>query len=332
MSSAATGHALVLGGTRFVGPRIVHKLVDRGFRVTVFNRGTRGEPRLPEGVTALRGERASRADLARAAETMPDVVFDTCCYEPAQAEAAVEAFRGVRRYVYVSTVSAYAQPNVFPIEEDASLGAWPLWGDYGAKKAAADRRFLEIHGESGFPVVIARPSYVLGPHNHVEREAFFVSRMQKGLPVVVAGDGETLVHFTFADEEAESLVRLADAPGVEGQAFNVTTDHAVTVRTAVECFARAIGAEVRIVPVDPASYGVSLDSYDATKLTPFANAHVVASNERLKRATAMTFAPIFDKLAETARWFAEHSASYPVKLRPVERRVLEERGVELGGL
>lgn len=45
---------LVLGGTGFVGPHVVTAAVERGHRVTVFDRGTRRE-RVPDGVEVIVG-------------------------------------------------------------------------------------------------------------------------------------------------------------------------------------------------------------------------------------------------------------------------------------
>jgi nucleoside-diphosphate-sugar epimerase len=323
--------ALIIGGSRFVGPELVHRLVARGLRVTVMNRGSR-DTAFPHGVVRLRGDRNLRADLLKAlSESQPDVVFDTCCYDAVQANLAVEVFGRVSRYVYVSTVSAYQEPTGFPIDEDAPLGSWPLWGEYGLRKAATDRALLDAYAASGFPVVIARPTYVLGPNNHVERDAFFVARLLQQIPIVLPGDGQTLVHVVFADEVAEAVARLSEVAGAEGKAFNVAGDRAVTLSSFVNICAHALGVEERIAFVDPAAYGVSLTPYDATQLSPFANAHVVIDNSRLKRTTGLTFAPLAEKLAYSAVWYAERKATYPVKLRAIERRVLEELGVPLVG-
>jgi 2'-hydroxyisoflavone reductase len=323
-------NALVIGGSRFVGPELVHRLVRRGLRVTVMNRGSR-DPVLPTGVVRIRGDRNVRADLLRAAtEARADVVFDTCCYDPAQATLAVEVFNRVARYVYVSTISAYGEPTGFPIDEDAPLGSWPLWGEYGRRKAATDRVLLDAHVASGFPVVVVRPTYVLGPNNHVERDAFFVGRLLGQIPVVLPGDGQTLIHVVFADEVAEALARLSEVAGVEGKAFNVAGDRAVTLSFFVSICARALGVEARIALAEPAAYSVSLTPYDPAQLSPFANAHVVVDNGRLKRTTGLTFAPLAEKLSHSMRWYAERIANYQVKLRPVERQVLEKLGVALG--
>jgi uncharacterized protein YbjT (DUF2867 family) len=47
---------LVIGGTNFMGPLAIRRLVVEGHEVSVFHRGTT-EAVLPEGVERLRGDR-----------------------------------------------------------------------------------------------------------------------------------------------------------------------------------------------------------------------------------------------------------------------------------
>ncbi len=306
--------------------------MDRGFHVTVFNRGSRPEADLPNRALVVRGDRNVRTDLERVAASRPDVVFDTCCYDAAQADVAADVFRGVHRYVHVSTIAAYESPRLFPIDEQAPLGSWPFWGDYGLRKAAAEQSFLHAHRTEGFPVVIVRPTYVLGPKNHVEREAFFAGRLLRQIPIVIPGTGDSLVQFAFAEELAESMVRLGEIPALEGGVFNVAGDHATTLVHFVHLCAQALDVPVRIALADPAEFGISFSPFDPQQVSPFGSAHVLVTNERLKRATGMKFAPLAERLTESVRWFAARQAAYPVRFRPIERKVLRAIGVEVPDL
>ena len=65
---------LVIGGTRFVGPRLVRALLARGHRVATFNRGHTPDE-LPGEVERLHGDRSDPAQLARA---LAGKAFDVC--------------------------------------------------------------------------------------------------------------------------------------------------------------------------------------------------------------------------------------------------------------
>src|SRR5258707_15616390 len=84
--------SLVIGGTRNLGPSIVHALLQRGYEVAVFNRGqTRDD--LPEEVERLRGDRTDPELMKRVLGGREfDLVIDTTLYNGAEAEAAVDFF------------------------------------------------------------------------------------------------------------------------------------------------------------------------------------------------------------------------------------------------
>jgi nucleoside-diphosphate-sugar epimerase len=315
---------LILGGNRFVGVNLVRQLLDRGNRVAVFNRGHKQlVADLASQVQIIQGDRNIRTDLEKAAAFDADIVFDMSCYEPSQAQMAVEIFGGrIHRYLYVSSVAAYRTPLTFPVVEDDPLGTWPLWGPYGPQKAATDTFFLDAYGKTRFPVTILRPTYVLGPGNHVEREAFFVSRLLQKMPIVIPGDGQALIHFIFASEVAQALIALSETPGTVGQAYNAATDQAITLERFVRLIAEILGAEAQLIYADPETFHISNEPYQANLLSPFANSHVVIANQKLKAICGLTFEPVETRLAATIPWFVENHQKLSVTSRSVEREVL----------
>jgi 2'-hydroxyisoflavone reductase len=77
--------SLVIGGTRNLGPSMVHALLQRGYEVAVFNRGqTRDD--LPQEVERLRGDRTNPEELKRVLGGREfDLVIDTTLYTGAEA-------------------------------------------------------------------------------------------------------------------------------------------------------------------------------------------------------------------------------------------------------
>lgn len=322
--------SLVIGGSRFVGPRLVGKLLQRDHQVIVFNRGNRQlEPEVASKVQFVQGDRNAREDLARAAAIGPDFVFDMCCYGPGQATLAVDLFQHrVKRYVYVSSVASYRAPRVFPIQEADDLGPWALWGSYGLNKAKTDNVFLDVYRNNGFPITIVRPTYILGTGNHVEREAFFFSRLYQDLPIVLPGDGRALVQFVFADEVAEALLRLTEVPETTGEAYNCAGDQFITLRGFARLCGQLVGKDATLLFADLTKFDISQAPYTPSELSPFANEHCVVSNCKLKQATQMRFKSIEAGLAEFLQWYLSRRVSLPIRIRPKERDVLRHYGFE----
>jgi nucleoside-diphosphate-sugar epimerase len=120
---------LVIGGTRFIGPRVVPRLVSDGHEVGVFYRGLHDAP-LPESVRRFTSSGAAMPvtmipDELRAYE--PDVVLHMIAMGVRDAEAAREAFAGVaQRIVAVSSGDVYRAYGVFRGCETGGIEPMPL--------------------------------------------------------------------------------------------------------------------------------------------------------------------------------------------------------------
>src|SRR5215510_12904769 len=100
--------ALVIGGTGFVGRHLVEVLMDGGHQITLFNRGQTNPGIYPE-IEKLRGERDG--DLSVLDGRDWDVVFDISGYVPRVVRLSAEKLHDhVQRYVYLSSISVYADP------------------------------------------------------------------------------------------------------------------------------------------------------------------------------------------------------------------------------
>ncbi len=180
-------NVLVLGGTRFVGRHIALALLAGGHRVTVLNRGCSPDA-LPDAVERLRGDRD-----APALEALADRVWDACVdvsgYTPRQVRASVGARVG--RYVFVSAVSVYGDPQARPVVEGHPRLA-PCEADevtaetYGPLKVACEDVVADAFGDRA---AILRPQIVVGPHDPENRYAHWVRRAAAGGPMLAPGDG-----------------------------------------------------------------------------------------------------------------------------------------------
>jgi nucleoside-diphosphate-sugar epimerase len=194
---------LVLGGTWFLGRAVAQTAIERGWEVTVFNRGRSGSA--PEGARTVRGDRTKAADLARLAGEGPwDVVVDTSASEmaPRDVLAGAQALEPVvGRYIYISTVNAYrGWPNDpltedseildGPPDADADYGRLPDGWDgpdwyYGRQKAGAERAATAAFGEDR--AVILRPGVILGPGEYVGRLPWWLHRAARGGRMLAPG-------------------------------------------------------------------------------------------------------------------------------------------------
>ncbi len=201
---------LVLGGTKFLGRALVEAAVDRGYEVTLFNRGLTN-PELFEGVVEkVRGDR--EVDLSALAGRTWDAVVDVAAYHPAVVQRSVDALSGsVARYLFVSTVSVYADQRVPPVEgapvqrlEDSSDSSPE---SYGARKAACEE---VVVGALGDRATIVRPGLIVGPHDPTDRFSYWPRRIAEGGAVLAPGEPSDPVQFIDVRDLAEFILRLLD--------------------------------------------------------------------------------------------------------------------------
>ncbi len=260
-TTTARPEVLVLGATGFIGRRLVAKLVDAGrpTRVLVRNPGRIPDELRREGVEVVVGDLVRPEDVERALEGISGVVHLARAAAARQwseyleqdvavtrrlAEACLA--RGVRRLVYTGTIdSYYAGAKAGTITEETPLDPMIARRNYYARaKAASEGELLAMHRERGLPLVIARPGIVVGAggspfHWGVGMWSFqAVCRLW--------GDGTNPLPLVLVDDVADGLIACLDAPGIEGQSFNLAADSGVTARRYVEALDAASGSTFQV--------------------------------------------------------------------------------------
>ena len=214
---------LIIGGTGLISTPLTQQLLRRGHAVTHLNRGQKAPT--PDGVSHLVGDRTDRLALERAAATNGkwDAVIDMCCYEPADADSCISAFRGrAAQFVFCSTVDVYARPTrAFPITEDEPLGGVSA---YGRKKVECELRFMRAHARGDFSVTIIRPVHTYHDggaiHNSTLNNAAVLGRLLQGRPILMHGDGQSLWCAVHAEDCAAAFVGAIGNPLAAGRAYH----------------------------------------------------------------------------------------------------------------
>ena len=138
-------------------------------------------------------------------------------------EAARRA--GVPRVVYASSSSVYGDRPELPKREDQPPA--PI-SPYAVSKAAGEQYAAVWHRLYGVETVGLRYFNVFGPRQDPSSPysgviALFVSRMLRGEPAVIVGDGEQTRDFTYVDNIVDGVLKAATMPEAAGQVINVAT-------------------------------------------------------------------------------------------------------------
>lgn len=195
--------ALVLGGSRFVGPRLMQELLRHGHQVAVFNRG-RTPAEFPREVRRLYGDRQDREQVASALQGQDfDVVYDVSGLAPAEPEITVALLNGrVGHYIYISTSAVYERRWSAPVTEDFPYNQVEGLA-YGRNKAATELLLFKAYREQGLPASVVRPWMVFGPDNSIPaREQLFFLRVQLGRSVSLPFNGYVHIQYGHVEDLA----------------------------------------------------------------------------------------------------------------------------------
>lgn len=275
--------AVVLGGTRFLGRRLADLLIADGFDVTVAHRGRTGPS--PVGAASLSLDRESGDGLDDLRRLRPEVVIDLSGYQAAWVGSVLEALAGRSvHYLFVSSGAVYRPTSELPWPETTPIGPMPIWGAYGREKLDAERQLRDAHARGEIVATIFRFPFVMGPGNYADREAFVLSRIRAGRPLLLPAGGTAINQFVHVDDAAHAMreaVRRPDRSG--GEIFNCGYDRAITNRGFVNLCAEVLGEPAETIAVDELELGVASDVVDlGDVLFPFPNQHYVLDATRLR--------------------------------------------------
>ncbi|MCP3730822.1 NAD-dependent epimerase/dehydratase family protein [Sphingomonas sp. MG17] len=241
-------NVLVVGGTGFIGRRLVQSLVARGERVRILTRARRSAQVLFAGlpVEVMEGSHGDTATAARAVEGI-DCVYHLAKTEgrrwqdyvegdvkPTRTLVAAAAAAGVRRFIYTGTIDSYASGHSRDrIDNETPLDP-AIWrrNFYARSKAAAEAEVRARAEEAGLEYVILRPGIVIGagsPPAHLG-----VGRFLGPGKVQYWGDGRNKLPLVLVDDVVDALVIAKDREGIAGRSLLVTGPPLLSARDYVE--------------------------------------------------------------------------------------------------
>lgn len=255
MSEQAGNKVLIIGGPGNLSASTLPELIKRSYQIAVYSTG-QSFVDLDPGVKRFQGDRNDTPRLSQVLEEYkPDIVIDFVLFTPVQAERFLPLVDGkVRQYIFISTADVYGYPlSRLPFRED------DLWypttqSTYAENKRQCEAYLRSRYHPARFPLTIVRPAYSFGPKFLVsfmsrEQGPAMLRRLKTGRPVLVPGDGTTLMHVSAAANTGKMIAALVDASRAIGKDYTcghpIFTTHAGYVRL----LAHALGVEPYMVTI-----------------------------------------------------------------------------------
>lgn len=227
---------LYVGGSGEISFNCIHETIRLGHEVTVFNRG-QNNGGLPDACRFIAGDVEDDAAYRQLARQNFDVICQFRLFTPAAIARDITLFTGhCGQYVFISSASAYKKPvRDLPLTEATPLDN-PHWA-YSRDKAEMERM---LRTQDLLPYTIVRPSHTYRTKMPTPLGGE-VSRMLRGKPIVLHGDGESLWTITHAEDFARPFARLLGNAHALGDAFHITNDRAWSWNEIFAAIASALG-------------------------------------------------------------------------------------------
>jgi nucleoside-diphosphate-sugar epimerase len=309
---------LVIGGTLLIGRALVEQLLDRGDEVTIMHRGDT----TPFGarVGQIKCDRNDIDAVRRALDGARfDVIYDNVFdwnrgTSAEQVTAAATAnVKGLRRFVFTSSVAVYA-PGPIERDENAALVRSDDENGYGAKKADSERALFALCRDRGLPVSTIRPAFIYGQYNPFDRESFFWDRLLAGRPILVPEDGRTTMQWVNSKDVARASILAAERDAAIGHAYNVANYPPISHADFLHLLARISGTTANLVfaPRErllelggglarpPYYFGAYLDLHSLT-----------TRPDRARSELGLELTPLEDGFRDAYRWYRQQERAKP---------------------
>ncbi len=196
---------LIIGGTRFQGPHLIKKILEKKYNLTIFNTG-KNLIKENKNIKHIVGDRNNLNDLAQLKNIQFDACIDTCAYLPHHIEYLAKNLKA-HHYTLISSIYALDRTCQIitensPLKKLSSEASVVTPASYGVLKAECERR---AHLNFGNKALIIRPGPIIGINDHTRRMAFWmrlivkhkknikISDLDKKLQLI---DVEALTNFT----------------------------------------------------------------------------------------------------------------------------------------
>jgi len=259
---------LVTGGAGFLGSHLCERLIERRHDVLCVDNYFTGRR---VNVGHLIGEPSF--ELLRHDVTYPlyvevDEIYNLACpaspvhyqFDPVQTtktsiHGAINmlglAKRVKARIFQASTSEVYGDPEIHPQPETYRGAVNPIGprACYDEGKRCAETLFFDYNRQHGVDIRVGRIFNTYGPRMHPgdgRVVSNFIIQALRGEDITLYGEGEQTRSFCYVDDLIDVILRLMDAPNVDGP-VNIGNPSEITIRSLAETIVDLTGSRSTLV-------------------------------------------------------------------------------------
>tara|TARA_Y100000588_G_scaffold390276_1_gene495272 strand:+ start:413 stop:1504 length:1092 start_codon:yes stop_codon:yes gene_type:complete len=297
--------ALVIGGTGPTGPSVVRGLLDRGFEVAIYHRGTHETPELPEVHEHLHG---NPDDLEALNDDFGNTSWDIVVSMYGRLRLIAEVMAGrCERFIAIGGKGGNVPPSLLPFPEGRGFPrdeTHPRFEDrelnnVGWAVAQTERDVFARQDAGEFQATVLRYTDLYGPR--VPRQWIWplVRRVLDGRTrVILPNGGQQLRPACYIENAAQQVMAIVDNEDSIGHSYHAVDTQAICLSDVVRLVAEELDHEWEPVSIThpladqlATGYATPSEQFDTASL------RALGYQDAVEPAIAIRY---------TARWLVEH--------------------------
>ena len=264
---------LITGGAGFIGSRVVREFLKANYNVMVFDSfkqyvapDPKAQPMnllariadISTDISLVTGNTLNKdflrrtlinykpnvivhmaaLPLANVAIEQTEEAFDSILSSTVNILEIVRDFNHECPVVYTSSSMVYGDFQTQSVTENAPKDPKDI---YGSIKLAGEIISSGYRKRYGVDVRIVRPTAVYGPYDANQRVLYkFITQALQGKSLQIDGDGSMALDFTYVEDTANGIYRVATHKAAKGETFNIARGKSETLSTAVSIIRKFI--------------------------------------------------------------------------------------------
>lgn len=306
---------LIIGGTGILSSAVVDECVNRGYNVTMLNRGRRQlfiNPKVQLIKCDIRDESLAKQLLG---DSHYDCVIDFLIYNINQLKYSLRLLGNIsNQYVFISSTAVY-NTDISGMLTENSEKVQKEW-NYSKNKYECEQYLTNYCNEHNINYTIIRPGVNFGntriPYGMypaIGKHWTIIGRILSGKPIITWNGGSNRHNLTRVEDFAIGAVSLIGNPKANNEAFNVVGDGIYTWMEVLTTISDILKVPLYTIDIPVQFYANELsDMEQRDHLIGGRSKNCMTSNDKLK-----TIAPDFHQLfslkegiEKTINFYKEH--------------------------
>lgn len=306
---------LLIGGSGIISSEICNLSLEKGYNVTILNRGRRKKLINDKAKLVVADLRKESVETIRnkISDKKYDVIIDFISYNTQQLEKTLQISKDLcKQFIFVSSATVYKIKDNTVYNENCEIGS-KLW-DYAYKKAECEWYLEKNYKSYNLEYTIIRPYVTYGktriPYQIAPIEYYtIVNRILMDKPLPICGlDCKCTV--TNSKEFAVATVDLFLNEKSYNEAFHITSDCVTTWREIGEILGKKLNKDVKFIdiPIDLLKSKKNLLGFDLYELIGDKANDMVFDNTKIKSVSPNFKGNVFfeDGINETILFYQQN--------------------------